>query len=593
MNRIVVCLTVVAGGFLSALSPVCLGAGLSPAELLQLGLEVRYSTQAVLNVNRDTVVHVTNDESNVYVQSSGGMLTAFNAENGRKLWAVQVGLNNEPSMAAVTNDNTVLVMAGPMAYGYDKFTGIARFEQRMPKTPSAAPAIHEGGFFAPVEGGALYSYDLRTLEYKFRYDKLPDTKSRAFMWRFICGEEIIHPPVIGDGAVTFATERNSLFSVVTTGIEIGKTRLQLVLNEPVTADLATSPNNKRGNSVLMLTGENRVFSVKQLSGTTEWTYPMGRGMSDPPIVVGDFVYVVTDDGTMTRISRDETSLSWGRPVETPKWVPPLFIGAGMTDAEPDVEGVVVKYIVPGSPANVAGLLPGDILNVIDGQEVTTLDNARDFLSELPPRAPRTILVTRNGQTQRLPIVIPVTQWEAGGVLSLSAVGRFSIFAIDQAERLVAFDKQTGEIQGRVQAQGYQVRHHNKETDQVFLVSSSGEIICLREIGPKVTMPELSTVSPIATITEVKVGYGDPIPPTGTAVCVVELPDGTTQEISSSHAGTVREIYVRQGQKVNIGDPLIMIGDDRFASYHRKPQQRPIDVDVMDPNAPKPPVDPDS
>ena len=588
MHRIAAfCLTLVAGTAALGLSS-CVAADLSQAELRALGLEVRWTGQAVLDVRRDVVRHVSNDESNIYLQSSGGMLTVLHAENGRKLWSAQIGRNDEPSMAAVTNDDTVLTIIGPVAHAFNKFDGTPLFEYRLAAQPMSPPAMNDGAFFVPVAGGALYAYSLSVLEYHTRYGKLPDTVATPHMWRFICGEVIVHRPVLGERAVAFATEARNLFSVETKGSPPGKTRFQMVLNRPATADLAIA-DNKGGSSVLMLTGDNRVFSVDLMTGKTEWTYPMGRSMVEAPIVIGSEVFVVTKDGSLTMLDRDELSPSWGRPVEVPRYLAPMYIGAGMEDtaADSDVAGVVVKNIVPGSPAEMAGLLPGDIIRRIDGLEVTNVDSARNTLSELPRKAPRPVLVSRSGAVERLELRIPTTDWDVRGIEAITAIGRFAVFGIDQANRLVALDKRDGSNLGRVNIQGYGVRHHNAVTDQIYLVSSSGEVVCLREIGPTVKMPELSSLARHAKVISVKVQRGSAIEPTGTVICEVELPDGTTQPLSSSHKGAVREIYVTEGQVVNVDDPLIQISDDQFATYHQKPQQRPIDVELLDPNAVSP------
>ena len=588
MHRTAVsCLTCVTAVFATGLTSA-LGANISSAELKALGLEVRWGSQAVMNVHRDEVRYITNDEANVYVQSTGGMLTVFHAENGRKLWNTQVGRHDEPGMMAVTNDRTVVLVIGPVAYGFNKFNGSPLFEYRLTGQPSAAPAVNERAFYLPVSGGTLYAYSMGVLEYQFRYGKLPDDVITPFMWRFVCSEEITHPPVVGERAVSFATESNSLFSVETRGTAEGKTRVQMMLNEPATADLAVADNNS-GSSILMLTGENRIFSVEMMTGKTEWTYPMGRSMSQAPIVIGNHVYVVTDDGTLTQIERDEFSPSWGRPTESADWQAPVYIGAGMTDADPDAEaqGALVKNIVEGSPAHVAGLWPGDLIVLVDGRDVDSVESARNALAELPPRVERSIVVVRAGADKRLTIRIPAIKWEARGVESLTGIGRFGVYGIDQAARLVGFDRRTGKPLGRVNIPAYAIHHHNAATDQIYLTSQSGEVVCLREIGPTVRMPELSSLSHQATVTSVKVRMGTSIESAGTVICEVRLPDGDIQEVSSDHPGTVREIYVRSGQVVNVGDSLILISDDKFATYHQKPQQRPIDVNLQDPDTAEP------
>lgn len=669
----------------------------SSEELEQLGLEVRWTSQAVLDVQRDKVAHVTNDENNIYVQSVGGLLSVFDAENGRKLWAQQVGPFGEPTLPAVSNKRMVIVCAGPSVYGYDKFSGMPLIEFRLKKQPSASPVMGDGVFYVPMAGGAIYAYSTGVLEHIFRYGELPEDVAIPHMWRFICNENIIYPPVLGDEALAFVSESGNLHSVNTTGLARGRSRFQLLLNDRATAAPALAAN-KSSSSILMLTGDNRVFSVDLIKGLVEWTYPMGRHMTRKPMIIGTSVFVTSADGTLTQFSRDGSSVDWGRPIEIPQYASPLYIGAGMQDAAVDqqlqdslaatAQGVRLTTVVEGSPADTAGLRAGDILLSVNGLPTPSVDVAREILESMrlrvdvpfriirvesgigmeetrfnrpvpvpgqdaitqgvavievardspadaagiqegdiilqvgdtavvslesvdhllaagPIGGETTIKVLREYETLDLPLKleidaetedtgaislqqiklrIPVQKWDVTGIKSVAAIGRFAVFGIDQTSRLVAFDRRTAEISGRVSILGYDVHLYNDITDQIYLISSSGEIVCLREIGPTVRLPELSPLSHRALIKSVKVRMDDPIEATGTVICEVELPDGTTQEVSTDSRGAVKRVYVSEGQIVAVGDPLILISDDKFATYHQRPEQQPVDVNLDDGNA---------
>ncbi|MCP4170090.1 MAG: PQQ-binding-like beta-propeller repeat protein [Fuerstiella sp.] len=574
--------------FLLCLSAVnCPAQGLLSTDALQsLGLEVRWNSQAVLNVRRDIVSYVTNDEEILYVQSSAGVLTAINAENGRRLWTAQIGRTDEATLAVVSNRDLVLVLAGPSIYGYNKFTGTQLLEFRLPEQPAAGPALTENAVFIPLHGGAVYAYSISVLEYLFRYGMLPDEVAIPHMWRFICAEEIVHPPVVGDQALTFVSEKGNVFTVNSGGIEKGRTRYQLMLNTPASAPLAIA-DNATSSSVVMLSDNNLAFSIDLITGKTEWTFPLGRPMTLGPIIVGESVYVVTEDGTLTNISRDEFG---GRPVEIPQYRAPMYIGAGMQEVEIDAQvqadlnlagsqGILVTEITPDSPATAAGLQKGDIITRIDEITVTTVEEAQSGIVELPLRVERPMEVIRGGTLENLKLKIGVKEWDVKGIRSLTSIGRFGVYGIDQANRLVGFNKQNSRMIGRLPVTEYQVHHHNSLTDQIYLLSKSGEILCLREIGPTVRMPELTAVSRLAKIVKVNVRVGDPVDPAGTTICEVELADGATQPITARIQGVIREIYIRAGQTVAVDAPLVRIDDDSFPVYHQRPEQQPVDVEL--------------
>ncbi len=310
--------------------------------------------------------------------------------------------------------------------------------------------------------------------------------------------------------------------------------------------------------------------------------------------------------------------------------PPFVNG----DQEPISRAVVVTGVERNSVAANAGVREGDLLLSVGDQPATSRDVVR---MALPAPAPGDVAVTtyrgkwipqtkasrqkydthvdriaairvtsggdqltadfslttnnRGVSERRLKLTIPLKKWDVAGIKKLSSMGRFSVFGIDQTNRLVAFNLKTAELTGRIPVQGFDVHMANAVTDQVYLISSTGEVACLREIGPIVRLPDLSTISNMATVTKLHVKVNDPIKAAGTDVCDVELPDGTTHTISSNHKGTVKRVFVRVGDSVAIDDPLIRISDDKFATYHRRPQQQPIDVNMQDENAAPAPMAP--
>ena len=77
--------------------------------LARFGLERAWWSQATLNVHRDKVRYLVLDDDCLYVQASGGTVTAFDCESGRKRWTVLLGRPDAPSYAPTSNDDIVLI----------------------------------------------------------------------------------------------------------------------------------------------------------------------------------------------------------------------------------------------------------------------------------------------------------------------------------------------------------------------------------------------------------------------------------------------------------------------------------------------------
>lgn len=575
--------------FLGSVCPTFAQAPPSERQLEALGLENRWEAQATIDVTRDVVSHITNDEENVYVQSSAGVMTALHAENGRRLWTRQVGRNDNPSMAAISNSKLVVVAAGPEVIGMDKFTGAKVFRHRLPTQPTSIPAVDEKRLYVPVEGGAIYVYSLKTLAYLTRYKVLPPDEPRAHMYKFVCGEDIIHAPVIGEKTMAFVSEAGSFYSIETEGGSPGGTRFQLVMSGAASNDPAVTEGDN-GPAALVLTGDEQVHQIDMSSGTTEWAFPMGRKMTQGPMAVGSGVYVVTWDRVVTKLNRDGRIGPLGRPSEIPNYNSPNVIGVGVKEVDLPVESrdlvnvqadtaVEVTEVTPGSPAAAAGLQVGDVIVVVDGLEASSAEAMIGIFAELPLRVPRRMLVVRDGQLQRLELRINIREWEASGVKTLLAVGRYSVFGYDGAGRLVAVDRKKGQTIGVTDPTGFSKPVINAKTDQVYLATSTGRVICIREIGPVVSVPEFTPATQISKVTKLHVQVGDAVVSSGTPLCDLEAADGTTHTVSSSHAGIVQRLMIRQGSDVTTGSAILRIADDQFATYHQQPQQRPVDVDL--------------
>jgi hypothetical protein len=67
-------------------------------------------------------------------------------------------------------------------------------------------------------------------------------------------------------------------------------------------------------------------------------------------------------------------------------------------------GAVVEFVVPGGPAQVAGVMVGDMITAVDGRSVTTAAAAVTAVGSLSPGASATLAIERLGA----PVTITVT-----------------------------------------------------------------------------------------------------------------------------------------------------------------------------------------
>jgi serine protease Do len=65
------------------------------------------------------------------------------------------------------------------------------------------------------------------------------------------------------------------------------------------------------------------------------------------------------------------------------------------------EGVLVQSVVPGGPADQAGLQPGDLITGFNGRKVTTPNRLRNFIAFTEPGTDAEIEMVRDGQGEKL------------------------------------------------------------------------------------------------------------------------------------------------------------------------------------------------
>src|SRR5262245_23977887 len=62
--------------------------------LNRYGLTRRWWGHAVVNSSRDKLMYIIVDENYLFLQSTAGVITAFNCETGRQLWARTIGFRD-------------------------------------------------------------------------------------------------------------------------------------------------------------------------------------------------------------------------------------------------------------------------------------------------------------------------------------------------------------------------------------------------------------------------------------------------------------------------------------------------------------------
>lgn len=278
---------------------------LSPRVLSRFGLERAWWNQATLQVGRDTIAHMTLDEENLYIQATSGLITAFDSENGKRRWAVQLGPRDAPSYPAVSNEEVILVAAGMKLYCLDKFQGNLLWEIKLPHQPSTSPAADADRVYIGTLDGSVYAFDLRKVHELYDERLLPQWSAEALAWRYQSGRQINSPPISTGRVVNFASMDGSLYTV---GAEERNLLWQFETDAPVSAPLA------RSDGVLFVASEDfSVYAIKAENGQITWQFVSGYPVRKAPRVVGPDLFLTPDRGGMFRLDKNTGDQKWWRP----------------------------------------------------------------------------------------------------------------------------------------------------------------------------------------------------------------------------------------------------------------------------------------
>jgi len=271
-------------------------------QLARFGLERAWWSQATMNVYRDKVAHLALDEESIYVQSTGGAVTAFDAETGQKRWAVQLGREDVPSYAATSNDEIVLINAGVFMHAIKKRSGDVLWSVELPKAPSTSPVLDSQYVYYGTLDGSVFAFDLKMIEKLHRQNRLPQFSESALKWRFKTGAEVTTTPILTSGVINFASRDKSLYSVLKIQ---RKMRWQFETNRVISAPLGQS-----AGMLFLGTEDFNVFAIDQEKGAVRWQFVAGLPIHKQPRVIGDSVYVFPDRGGVFSLSRLNGSRQW-------------------------------------------------------------------------------------------------------------------------------------------------------------------------------------------------------------------------------------------------------------------------------------------
>jgi outer membrane protein assembly factor BamB len=277
------------------------------SELARYRLVMSWYGRAAIDPGREQVDYVVNDEEMVFVRSTTGIITAFDAETGRKMWSALVGRPDQQGFAPVSNANQLLVAVGMRLIAVNKKNGDILWELKLPQHPSTSPAVDDDQIYIGMVDGKVYGFDLKVVQQLHEQRRLPEFSHIAEIWRYQTPSEIVSPPISTSRSVGFASSSGSFYSVSTKG-------QQLIFQFESDARIVT-PLGRDSQSILLAAENSQMYCLNQDNGQYRWTFTSAHAIRQQPRIFGKRCYVTPETVGTYALSMDSGTQLWQKPQE--------------------------------------------------------------------------------------------------------------------------------------------------------------------------------------------------------------------------------------------------------------------------------------
>ena len=373
-------------------------------QLQQQGLTRTWFNQVQMDVGRDRVENVNFDGELLTIKTKRGVIQTIDGATGKTLWATNVsspGLFTSsvgvgPNHAALANGSHLLV--------FDRKTGKQVWSRKLSGGVIGAPGVSDDFVFVPKVDGNLEVYSLDKPRAWSEVRSISDTQFPV--WRFNSHGKTMIQPTIFDGVFGWSNDRATFY--------VARIKPMEILFRLETFEDVVVPPIKIGSFLYVVSADGYLYKVSTKTGDIRWRFSTGTPLIYRPISRDGFVYISTPQGGLYRILADKD----------------VAQKAGLLD-----RGNGNEQNLNVSPAESP---------IEEGNEVWFNPDIARVLSVTPKR----------------------------------------IFGLDRRENLQIVDTATGQSLGNVPTEGVSIPITNHLTDRIYLASTDGLIQCIESLTKK-------------------------------------------------------------------------------------------------------------
>lgn len=298
-------------------------------------------------------------EGRIFTMDSMSIVTAFDANNGREIWRVDLENDDEEDGyfggGIAYEEGRLFVTTGfAEVFALDGASGAMIWKQTLPAPIRAAPAVNAGRVFVLTVDNQLVTLSAEDGSRQWEHAGIQETAG-------LLGTA---SPAVGGSTVVVPYSSGEIFGLLAeNGRVLWNDSLSAVRRVDPIADLAHirgAPVIDRG-VVVAISHAGRMVAIDERRGARAWDIDVGG--IEMPWVAGDFIYVVTTDAQVICVTRRDGRIRWVQQLqrfEDPEdregpiqWLGPVLAGD--------------RLIVAGTNRKVLAISPytGEVLGEID------------------------------------------------------------------------------------------------------------------------------------------------------------------------------------------------------------------------------------
>jgi len=269
------------------------GRVVSEEQARRLGLQRAWTGHVRVDAARNNVERAILEGDRLTVMTTAGVVQEFDALTGKTLWTAPIGNPDHPSLGPASNDQYVAVINGSTLYVLDQKDGKPVIVRPIGGAPGAAPALAANYVFVPLATGRIEGYPL------------DDQKKKP--WYYQSYGRVMVPPVATPESFVWTTDSGH-FYVGRTNEDALSMRFRLETGSEIVAPPAYgSPN------VIAATCGGEVFSMNEMTGQRQWKYATGFPVLRAPAVVGNRVFVTSEEPMLHCVDAAKGTAIWEAP----------------------------------------------------------------------------------------------------------------------------------------------------------------------------------------------------------------------------------------------------------------------------------------